>query len=119
MRETIDSFYRAMQAGPEGAAAVAELFAEDGVYVEPFSGGTHAGQAAVRSFLAGSQGRLPDVRITVDRIDVDGDIVETSWTCESSAFAKPSRGRDRFTVRNGKIARLETQIDEQPELRQS
>jgi ketosteroid isomerase-like protein len=117
LRETIDSYYGEMQAGPEGPAGVAALFADDGVYVEPFSGGTHVGPEAIRSFLAGSQGQLPDVRITVDRVDVDGETVETSWTCESSAFAKPSRGRDRFTVREGKIVRLETEIDEPPEFR--
>jgi ketosteroid isomerase-like protein len=117
LNETIDSFYREMQAGPEGAAAVSDLFAENGVYVEPFSGRTHTGREAIRRFLTGSQGQLPDVRITVDRIDVEGETVESSWTCESSAFAKPSRGRDRFTVRGGKIARLETGIDEPPEFR--
>jgi hypothetical protein len=117
LNETIDSFYREMQAGPEGADAVADLFADEGVYVEPFSGGTHEGPEAIRRFLTGSQGQLPDVRITVDRIDIDGETVETSWTCELSAFAKPSRGRDRFTIRGGKIARLETEVDEPPEFR--
>ena len=106
-----------MQQGPEGVETLVTLFAEDAVYIEPFSGATHAGREAIRSFLARSQGQLPDVRITVDRIDIQGASVTTEWACDSSAFAKPSRGRDRFTVRDGEIARLETVIVEPPELR--
>lgn len=117
MSETLDRFYRAMQRGPEDTDALVALFAEDAVYVEPFSGGTHTGRDEIRSFLAQSQGQLPDVRITVDEIDVEGDTVDTKWTCESSAFARPSRGRDHFTIRNNQIARLETTITEPPELR--
>ena len=107
-----------MQHGPEGVDALIDLLADDAVYVEPFSGRTHNGHAEIRAFLEQSQAALPDVRITVERINVEGDIVTTDWTCESSAFATPSRGRDEFTVRDGKIARLETSIVEPPELRE-
>jgi ketosteroid isomerase-like protein len=117
MTETIDGFYRAMQRGPEGLDELVDLFAEDAVYVEPFSGGTHNGRAEIRAFLEQSQGRLPDLRITVDKVDVEGDTVATEWTCESSAFTKPSRGRDRFTIRGDEIVRLETTITEPPQLR--
>ena len=106
-----------MQHGPEGVDALVDLLSDDAVYVEPFSGGTHTGRAEIRAFLEHSQGDLPDVRITVERINVEGDNVTTEWTCESSAFATPSRGRDQFTIRDGKIARLETSIVQPPELR--
>jgi hypothetical protein len=36
--------------------------------------------------------------------------------CESDAFATPARGRDRFTIRDGRIARLETELTELPKL---
>ena len=106
-----------MQHGPDGVDALVALLDDNAVYVEPFSGGVHEGKAAIREFLEHSQGQLPDVRITVDRIDVEGEAVTTEWTCESSAFAKPSRGRDEFTIRGGKIVRLETTLTEQPEFR--
>lgn len=106
-----------MQHGPEGVDALVTLLADDAVYVEPFSGGAHEGRDAIRAFLERSQGQLPDVKITVERIDVEGEAVTTEWTCESSAFVKPSRGRDTFTIREGKIARLETTLIERPELR--
>jgi ketosteroid isomerase-like protein len=117
LNETITRFYRAMQRGPEGVDALVALLAEDAVYIEPFSGGAHEGRAAIGAFLEQSQGRLPDVKITVERIDVEDDAVTTIWRCESSAFAKPSRGRDRFTIRDGKITRLETKLLEPPQLR--
>jgi ketosteroid isomerase-like protein len=117
MNGTIDRFYKAMQHGPDGVDALIDLLAEDAVYVEPFSGRTHRGRATIRAFLVQSQGQLPDVRIIVDRISVEGDTVTTEWTCESSAFATPSRGRDEFTIRDGKIERLETTLLEPPELK--
>jgi ketosteroid isomerase-like protein len=117
LNETIDSFYRAMQQGPDGIESLVALLARDAVWVEPFTGGTHEGHDAIRTFLKGSTGQLPDVRITVERIEVSGDALTTSWVCESTAFAKPSRGRDRFTIRDGEITRLETTLLEPPELR--
>ena len=60
-------------------------------------------------------------RATVRRVEGAGDggvAITTEWTCESSAFATPSRGRDEFTVRDGKIVRLETTIVEPPEPRE-
>ena len=117
MNETIESFYRAMQQGPDGIESLVALLARDAVWVEPFTGWTHEGHDAIRTFLEGSTGRLPDVRITVERIEVAADALTTSWVCESSALAKPFRGRDRFTIRDGRIARLETTLVEPPELR--
>jgi ketosteroid isomerase-like protein len=117
LNETITRFYRAMQHGPDGVDALITLMADDAVYIEPFSGGVHHGRAAIRAFLEQSQARLPDVKITVERIDVEDDAVTTIWRCESSAFATPSRGRDRFTIRDGKITRLETTLLEPPQLR--
>jgi hypothetical protein len=105
-----------MQRGPEGEDELVALFAEDATYVEPFSGGEHHGRDAIRAWLRGSwEGQPPGLRITVERLEVIEEVVEATWVCESDAFARPARGRDRFTIRNGQIARLETDVLEPPE----
>lgn len=105
-----------MQSGPDGREELLALFADDAEYVEPFSGGTHRGLPAIRAYLEGAEASAPpDLRIIVDRLDVEGDLVEATWTCESPAFRRPARGRDRFVIRQGRIARLETALLEPPE----
>jgi hypothetical protein len=59
----------------------------------------------------------PDLVIHVERIDVVGEVVEATWTCESPIFLEPTRGRDRFTIRGGKIERLESEVLVPPVLR--
>jgi ketosteroid isomerase-like protein len=117
MDETLERYFRAMQRGPEGEAELAALFAEDAVYVEPFSGSEHVGRDAIRDWLRSSwQDQPPGIRITVEQLEVVEHTVEATWVCESDAFATPARGRDRFTIRDGRIARLETELTELPKL---
>jgi ketosteroid isomerase-like protein len=117
-RDLVERYFRAMQRGPDGEDDLVALFAEDAVYVEPFTGGTHEGRDAIRAWLNGSRADAPpDLRLTVERVDVAGDTVEAHWTCESPAFARPATGRDRFTIRDGRIARLESTLVQAPELR--
>jgi len=43
----VESYFRAMQAGLSGEDELIELFADDAVYIEPFTppaGGTHEGK---------------------------------------------------------------------------
>jgi hypothetical protein len=118
MDETLERYFRAMQRGPEGEDELLALFAEDAVYIEPFSAGEHIGRAAIRSWLHESWAdQPPGIRITVERLEVLEQVVEASWVCESDAFARPARGRDRFTIRDGQIARLETELLEHPQVR--
>lgn len=49
----------------------------------------------------------PDMRLVLDRADRDGDRMRAVWTCTSPAFPAPMKGYDLFTIRGGKIARLE------------
>jgi hypothetical protein len=87
------------------------------VYLAPFSGAEHVGRDAIRAWLRGSwANQPPGVRITVERLDVVAHVLEASWVCESDAFTRPAHGRDRFTIRQGQIARLETELLEPPEL---
>jgi hypothetical protein len=107
-----------MQRGPEGEDELVALFADDAVYVEPFSGGRHVGREAIRSWLRASwEHQPPGIRLTVERVEVVEDTVEATWTCESEAFAQPVRGRDRFKIRHGRIARLESELLTPPQRR--
>ena len=115
----IERYFAAMQLGPEGHDALTELFADDAEYVEPFSGRSpHRGRDAILGYLkAAAPDAPPDLRIHVERLDIDGDQVTASWRCESPIFAVPTRGRDSFLIRDGHIARLETTITQPPVLR--
>jgi uncharacterized protein (TIGR02246 family) len=116
--DVVERYFRAMQRGRDGEDELVALFAEDAVYVEPFSGAAHEGRDAIRSWLDTSLSDAPpDLRLTVERVDVAGDTVKARWTCESPAFARPAKGRDPFTIRDGRIARPESALVEAPELR--
>jgi ketosteroid isomerase-like protein len=120
MNATLTRYFKAMQRGPEGVAELIALFTDDAVYVEPFSpgGGFHVGKAAIEGWLSMSQQSAPPaIELSVDRIDAHDDEIEVAWTCESAAFSRPSRGVDRFTLRDGMISRLETRLTQLPELR--
>lgn len=90
------------------------LFAEDAVYVEPFSGSprTHRGKPAICAVMqAGWKAPLPAMSIDVDRVDVDGPVVRAQWTCRSPALpGGRGRGENTFTLHQGRIIRLETRM---------
>jgi hypothetical protein len=94
------------------------LFADGAVFIEPFSGEpqTHVGQDAIRaSFRDQWKNPLPDLKLTLDRVDLDGPLVRAEWTCTSPVFSTPMRGYDLFTLNDdGKIARLEIVVTEAP-----
>jgi ketosteroid isomerase-like protein len=116
-RQIVADLCTAMQEGPSGSEALLGLFAEDGVLVEPFSGRmrTHVGKPAIRASLAEMmRDRAPDFTLTLGRVDMDGDRVRAEWTCTASVLPGPMRGYDLFTIRAGKIARLEIFITEMP-----
>ena len=116
----VTAYVRAMQCGADGQDELLSLFHDDGQYVEHFSGQprVHQGRPAIAEWLAGSmQYQPPDISITVDSIDIDGDTIRAAWTCVSSAFESPARGIDTYDTRAGLIQRLETVITQQPGLR--
>ena len=111
--EVVNAYFRAMAAGADAAEELFALFAEDAVYVEPFSGQslTHEGKPAIEAYLRGSwEQSPPDLTLTVNRVDVDGERVRSEWTCESPAFETPVKGIDDCTVVDGKIQRLEVRF---------
>ena len=112
--KTVRKFFTAMQAGATAESEMMALFAEDAVYVEPFSGSTqtHDGKSAIRAAMsAGWKHPLPDMRIEIDRVDISGAVVTATWTCHSPALpGGKGRGQNVFTFKNGWIIRLETQL---------
>src|SRR5512140_160639 len=112
-QDAIERYYRAMEAGSPDQ--MRELFAENATYVEPFSKGgeptSHEGRDEIVSWLAASfeQGNR-GVTITLDRLDVDGDAVVAEWTCVGPMLPGPMKGHDRYRLRDGRIARLDTRL---------
>jgi ketosteroid isomerase-like protein len=111
-RALVERYFRAMQTGPDGTDELVGLFADDAVYVEPFSGNgqaaTHHGKAAIAAVFRGMTDRVRDLVVTVHQIVLDGNQIRSEWTCTAAAFPGPVRGHDLYTIREGKIARLET-----------
>lgn len=110
----ISNFFLAMQAGAPGGSTMEQLFADDAVYEEPFSGSmkTHAGRGAIIETMKQGWAYNPaDIHIAIDRAEANGDAVVIDWTCYSSALpGGVGRGTNRFTMRGGKIARLVTTL---------
>ena len=119
-RKVVEDLLRAMQTGPSAFEELLALFADDGVLVEPFTGTmqTHTGKPAIRASLNQmAQHRTPDLTLKLDRVDMDGGAVRAEWTCTSKSMPGPMRGYDLFTIRGGKISRLEIVITEMPAMR--
>lgn len=115
-KKIVDNLFKAMQMGPDGEELMMSLFADDAVLIEPFSGKprTHEGLDAVREAFRDSwkEPPPPDMKLVLDRADRDGDRVRAEWTCTSPVFPAPMRGYDLFTIRDGKITRLEIVMPE-------
>jgi ketosteroid isomerase-like protein len=115
-RAIVEGYSQAMRLGAAGATALTRLFTDDAVYIEPFSGGdgqtrTHVGRDVIAEFFRDSVNhRPPDMVVTMNRIDAEGQRVRAEWTCTASVFAESMRGVDLYTLRDGKIARLETTL---------
>lgn len=116
LRASVDRFFAGMQGGPTHEEAMLALFAADAVYVEPYSvmgkATLHSGKDAVRAALKAALATpLPEQRLVVDRVDVDGDVLIATWTCYSPALpGGKGRGANTFTFRDGLITRLETRF---------
>lgn len=118
-QSVVDRFFKAMQAGKDAEGELLALFTDDAVLTEPFTGEprTHTGIVAVRdSFRCTWEAPVPDVKLEVNRVDLDGPRVRAEWTCTAPAFPNPIRGHDLFDIRDGKIARLEIVVTEMPDM---
>ena len=110
-RELIERYFQAMRTGAIAGDEVVDLFAEEAVYVEPFSGEPkrHVGRDAIgQSLIESQENAPPDMTLTLDKVDVETGRIRSVWTCTSPAFVHPMRGQDVWTIRAGKNLRLET-----------
>jgi ketosteroid isomerase-like protein len=116
-RSVVERYMAGMQAGPGGLEDLVGLFDEEAVYVEPFGGQpqVHSGKAAIRDFFQNAlEQHLRGARLTLDRLDMDGERLRSEWTCEVPMLNAPMRGFDLLTLRDGRIVRLETTVTEFP-----
>jgi hypothetical protein len=113
-QQIVETYLRAMQMGLRGESTLVDLFTEDGVYVESLRGGparTHKGKGAIREALhSGLSWNPPDFRVSLDRLEVEATELVAYWTCTSERLPHPVSGVDRYTLRDGLIARLETRL---------
>ena len=114
-RRLVDNLFKAMQMGPGGEELMMSLFADDAVFIETFTGEprTHEGFEAIRQAFRDSweEEPPPDMKLILDRADRDGDQIRADWTCTSPVFPAPMKGYDLFTIRDGKIQRLEVVME--------
>lgn len=113
-RKLVADFFEAMQAAGTQETEMMRLFAEDAVYVEPFSGRPreHEGKAAIREAMAaGWKNPLPEMRLEVERVETDGKMLRADWVCYSPGLPNGrGAGTNEFTLRDGLIVRLETRL---------
>ena len=111
--DVVPRYFEAMRGGIEAIETLLALFAEDAVYIEPFAGQmrTHEGIRAIeRCLREGFVDAPPDMTLELGRVDVDGAVVRSEWTCVSPAFPHPMNGVDVCTVKDGRIQRLEVRF---------
>ncbi len=113
-QKILKRFFEAMQAAGTQEAEMLALFDDDAVYVEPFSGAPreHVGKAAIReAMVAGWKHPLPEMRLEVERVVTDGQSVRADWVCYSPGLPQGrGAGTNEFTLRGGRIVRLETRL---------
>ncbi len=111
----IDGYYAAMRRGPEAEPDIMAVFADDIVYVEPFTSPDEPAvgvDAVLARLRTGWERPLPDLELEVHAIEIRGDTATTRWECRSPALPGPARGTDTYTFADGKITRLVVEFDD-------
>lgn len=112
-RRIVERYFAAMRRGAAAEEDMMALFSDDAVYVEPFTGESRpwVGKDLVREALRrGWEQPLPDLELTVQRIEIREGGATSAWVCRSPALPAPVAGEDEYTISNGKITRLEVRI---------
>lgn len=111
--DVVNGYFAAMRKGSSAEEEMMALFTEDVIFIEPFTDNDEPaiGKEAVRARLRrGWEFPLPEVELDVLAIEVDGPGARTRWECRSPALPRPIQGEDQYTIRDGKIARLEVRL---------
>ncbi len=113
-RDLIERYFSAMRRGAAAEHELVGLFAEDAVYIEPFTDETPAiGVDQIRDRLRrGWEQPLPDLELDVLSIDVNGPNATARWVCRSPALPGPMEGIDRYRIEDGRITHLEVRLAE-------
>ena len=115
-RDLIERYFAAMRRGAAAEEEMMALFADDAVYIEPFTGeaAPWVGKESVRAALRrGWEQPLPDLELAVRRIEIRDGGATAEWVCTSPALPGPVVGHDEYTISDGKIVRLEVKIADQ------
>lgn len=112
--EVIQRYFAAMRRGAAAETEMMALFADDAVYIDPFSGSqreAHGKEQIRRALRRGWETPLPDLELEVRTIEITGNNARSRWTCRSPALPGPVDGIDNYTIVDGKITRLEVVIE--------
>lgn len=116
-RTVVERYFSAMRRGASAEGDMMDLFADDAVYIEPFTGdGTPwIGKGPILEALRrGWEEPLPDMELLVERVEIREGGASSTWICRSPALPAPVHGRDEYTIAGGKITRLEVRIVDPP-----
>ncbi|MDH3250287.1 MAG: nuclear transport factor 2 family protein [Acidimicrobiia bacterium] len=113
-RSLIERYFSAMRRGAHAEEELIGLFAEDAIYIEPFTDTTPAiGVDQIRDRLRrGWEQPLPELELDVVSIDVSGPDATARWVCRSPALPGPIKGVDTYRIEEGRITRLEVRIQD-------
>jgi uncharacterized protein (TIGR02246 family) len=78
VQSAVDAYLAASRA--LDANAVAELFATDGVSIDPVGSPPHEGREAIRQFIQGATGALERIEPTADNVFIAGDGAAFKWS---------------------------------------
>ena len=111
-RQLIDRYFSAMRRGSAAEEELVGLFAEDAVYIEPFTEAIPAvGIEQIRDRLRrGWEQPLPDLELEVLSVEISGPEAAARWVCRSPALPGPVHGVDRYRIEGGRITYLEVRL---------
>lgn len=119
-RQKIQDVFDAMEAGVAGESKILSSFSQDAVMIEPFSQGgqptTVEGLESIRQwFLHSTEGDGPhDLKLSIERIDIDGEGFRVDWTCDSASFPTKMEGYDIFKFNDDRVNYFEIVVTKWP-----
>ncbi len=119
-RQKIQDVFDAMEAGVAGESKILSSFSQDAVMIEPFSNGGQPnrveGLDGIRGwFMHSAEGEGPhDLKLTITRIDIEGDGFRVDWTCNSASFPTLMEGYDIFKFDGDRVNYFEIVVTKWP-----